>query len=911
MPPKIILAEPPFCLSVFIRVHPWFNFFRRVFQRALQPILLVSLFISTLAARAQDQPADLAAFAKPVTSYVSGNETLDAINNGTEPANSADHRNGAYGNWPKTGTQWVEYDWANPVSTDKIDVYWWRDGQGINLPSACRVLYWDGASFKEAASEKGLGISPDQYNTTTFQEITTSKLRLEFTGQGTFSTGILQWKVYDSGKSPKFPPKVAAGADRAVILQGKAYLKGFVQQGANDIVWNKVSGPGDVAFENPNAAATSARFSMPGDYALKLSATEYGLSGSGTMQVRVVPAPPATPLQPVYTSRYTIDSPLWSGRLKQVIIHWIPHCIAELSDPGLKEGGIQNFIEADKKNAGQASTFHVGPPWADAYVLNTVESMCWALMFDPRGDKEIIQAQSALQAKLDEWIPILLAAQEKDGYLQTRFTLGTEKEHGHPAAHWTLRGDHEGYVAGYFIDAAIADYQLTGGRDRRLYDAALRLADCWDKNVGPGSGKKWFDGHENIEQALVRLGRFRNELDGTDTGASYIELAKYLLDNRSGGRAYDQSQRPLVQQSEAVGHAVRAVYCYTAMEDVGMEMGDVDYQSAALSIWSNLVNKKYYVTGGVGSGETPEGFGPDYSLPNNAYCESCSGCGELFFQHEMNLAYANADYADLYEETLYNAILGSLDLNAENFTYTNALEGDQARYPWHACPCCVGNIPRTLLMLPEWMYARAPGGLYVNLFIGSTVNISSVAGTDVQVVQKTDYPWHGAVAFTVNPAASKKFTIWLRIPRHDVSPLYHDAPDVAGFTDLRVNGAAMSSNIENGYIAITREWRAGDRIDLTIPMKVQRVKADSRVAADQGRVALRYGPLIYNVESVDQNPHGTLSADAPLSVEWDPALLGGVMVIHGKYVDGSNLEAIPNYSRNNRGGESLVWIKDE
>ncbi len=185
------------------------------------------------------------------------------------------------------------------------------------------------------------------------------------------------------------------------------------------------------------------------------------------------------------------------------------------------------------------------------------------------------------------------------------------------------------------------------------------------------------------------------------------------------------------------------------MADVVVETHDVDYQSAVLSIWDNIVNRKYYVTGGVGSGETSEGFGPDYSLRQNAYCESCSTCGEIFFQWKLNLAYRDAKYADLYEETFYNALLGSLDLEGRNFYYDNPLDSNVPRYPWHTCPCCVGNIPRTLLMLPTWMYARGPDSLYVNLFVGSAVTVENVAGTDVEIVQATDYPWNGKVSLTV------------------------------------------------------------------------------------------------------------------------------------------------------------------
>ena len=372
----------------------------------------------------------------------------------------------------------------------------------------------------------------------------------------------------------------------------------------------------------------------------------------------------------------------------------------------------------------------------------------------------------------------------------------------------------------------------------------------------------------------------------------------------------------MIEQYEALGHAVRAAYTYSGMAAVSEETGDLDYQSAVQSLWDNIVNKKFYITGGIGSGETSEGFGPNYSLRNNAYCESCSNCGELFFQYSLNLQYQDAKYADMYEQTVYNAILGDIDLDGKNFCYQNPLDEtdsarDPARYPWHTCPCCVGNIPRTLLQLPTWMYATTADSLAVNMFVGSTFNIEKIAGTDLQIIQKTDYPWSGNVSITLNPAAPTKFTLKIRIPNRDVSTLYSNTPIVAGVTSIAVNGQTIEQpTIDRGYAQITRTWQAGDRVDLVFPMQVQRVKADERVMADRGRVALKYGPLVYNIESVDQNVNSILSDDSPLTAEWDANLLGGVMVIKGKFADGSPLTAIPTYARLNRGGRSLVWIRD-
>jgi DUF1680 family protein len=264
------------------------------------------------------------------------------------------------------------------------------------------------------------------------------------------------------------------------------------------------------------------------------------------------------------------------------------------------------------------------------------------------------------------------------------------------------------------------------------------------------------------------------------------------------------------------------------------------------------------------------------------------------------LLYHDAKYADLYEETMYNALLGSLDLDAKSFYYTNALSSSQPRYEWHVCPCCVGNIPRTLLMVPTWTYVRGDDGLYVNMFIGSTIKVEKVAGTEVEMIQKTDYPWSGDISFTVNPKMSKEFTLHIRVPNRKTSELYMPLPEVSGIKSLMVNGKAVTPKIENGYAVIRRLWKKGDKIDVVLPMEIQKVKADERIEADRGRVALRYGPLIYNVESADQpNIHQPIGS-APLSLEWRPDFLKGVMTIKGKWADGTPLLAIPNYARLNR-----------
>jgi DUF1680 family protein len=752
-------------------------------------------------------------------------------------------------------------------------------------------------------------------------------------------TPLIQSAIVSCVSAAESGLKGFAGIDRVTILPGKTYLRGWAgygdppQSNVNrrrqetasastpdgppfTATWSKDSGPGAVKFADEKALITSATFSAKGPYVLRLTVQNGESKSSSTLNVSVETPPPEKQLDAVYTKNFKIDSPLWSARAKVLMVSWIPHCIAQINRTDLTKGpgGIDNFVEAGKALRGEPHGAHKGYVFSNAWVHQTVEAMSIALMIDPQGDREIIQAHEKMRATLDDWIPKILAAQEPDGYLQTAFTLPRVDAKGNvdpgPFAHWERRGDHEGYTAGYFLESAINHYLMTGKKDARLYNAAKKLANCWYANLGPAPKKPWYDGHQEMEQALVRFGRFVNDMEGGGKGTKYVELAKFLLDGRYNAarndherQEYDQSHLPVIQQYEAVGHAVRAMYNYSGMADVAVETHDPDYQSAVKSLWDNMVNKKYYVTGGVGSGETAEGFGPNYSLRNAAYCESCSSCGEIFFQWKMNLAYHDAKYADLYEQTMYNALLGSTDLEGKNFYYTNPLDANVARAPWHTCPCCVGNIPRTLLMMPTWVYAKSPTAVYVNLFVGSTIMLENAAGTDVEMVQETDYPWSGKLSLTVNPKTPKKFSLKIRVPNRQVSSLYPSTPEVNTITSIAVNGQKMQPVIEGGYATIARDWKRGDKVDVVLPMQVQRVRGIDKVMATRGTVALRYGPLVYNIERADEGIDKVLSPDSPLTAEWRADLLGGVMVIKGKFADGSPMLAIPNYARTNRDKE--------
>jgi DUF1680 family protein len=899
----------------------------------------------------------------------------------------------------------------------------------------------------------------------------------------------------------------SAGVDRITVLGSKTYLRGWAGYGEAPVLgrpqvqsqpseidyagqaghalppagstlsgaWSKESGPGGVTFADPKALITTATFSTLGSYVLKLTVTNGESTHSSTLHVSVEPPPPARQLEAVYTKNFKISSPFWKARARALSVNWIPHCIDQINreDLPIGQGGIDNFVNAGKALRGEPHGYHKGYVFSNAWVHQTVEAMSIALMIDPEGDPDIIKAQEKFRKTLDAWIPIILAAQEPDGYLQTAFTAAAPRrgplprvpltkadgtvvlarvtvsqdpdgtllairgngrggrgqgpadteepfdgktsttvlfpvlnqdftttltrvtltEGAEPAnsfrggrgtnglpitakriagdnadgkpdttmeiptpepanlKHWdpATRGNHEGYVAGYFLESAINHYLMTKKQDARLYNAAKKLADCWHDNLGPAPKKPWYDGHQEMEQALVRFGRFVNDMEGGGKGQKYIDTAKWLLDCRSTTAVrrtrpdgttfderseYDQSHLPVVQQYEVVGHAVRAMYLDSGMADVAVETHDLEYHSAVKSLWQNLVNKKLYVTGGVGSGDTAEGFGVNYALSNQAYCEACSSCGEIFFHWKMHLAYHEAKYANLIEETMYNALLGATDLEAKDFYYDNPLDESKARYAWHVCPCCVGNIPRTLLMMPTWVYSKSPDGIYVNLFIGSTITVENVGGVDVEMTQATEYPWKGNVAITVNPKTAKVFSLRVRVPDRAVSKLYTPKPEANGVASIHVNGAAVKTAIENGYAVITRNWKAGDKVELALPMTAQRVYPDDRIISrnrggevshpDEGKVALKYGPLIYNIEKADQDISKPISKTAPLTAEWRPDLLGGVVAIRGKFADGSDLLAIPNYARANRDGaataypqvgvrrplSSIVWIKE-
>jgi uncharacterized protein len=613
------------------------------------------------------------------------------------------------------------------------------------------------------------------------------------------------------------------------------------------------------------------------------------------------------PLEEVFFPQIKIGG-FWKDQIRRQTVLWIPHCIKQMEAGGAGQE-LLNLINTAKAMRGEPAGRFRGLPWSDAYVYNTIEAICLALAIDPENDRELAEAQDLLRGKLDEWIPIVLAAQSDDGYIHSHQVLNRLERYSN--IH-----HHEFYVQGYFIEAGVAHYLATRGQDRRLYDAARKCADRLCETFGPPPRKTWVHGHPGMEIALCRLARLVNQVEGAGHGDKYVDLVRFQYDTRATvpqhRSAYMQSHLPAVEQTEAVGHAVRGTYFYAGMADIALLQGDRDFLNAADKLWDSAIHRKHYLTGGVGASHQGEAFAADFDLRNDGYCESCAGCGMSFWADRMNRLHRDAHYVDVQERLLYNNVLGAVELSGQKFFYQNPLASEAPRHAWHGCPCCVGNIPRTLIAIKDQMVARSPekDALFVQHYVASEATIDDVAGGSLRVRQQTEYPWQGDVSILLDPERPAAFTLHLRIPDRGESRLYKLVPDLAGKFTVKVNGEPQAVEIDRGYVSLRRTWSPGDRVDLSLPMEIQRVYTDERVEANRGRVALQRGPLVYNIEDVDhqdQSRSVVLRPDTPLETEWKPDLLGGVMVIQDA---DRRLLAIPNYARLHRGGWSLVWIAE-
>jgi uncharacterized protein len=627
------------------------------------------------------------------------------------------------------------------------------------------------------------------------------------------------------------------------------------------------------------------------------------------------------PVKPVPFTSVHFNDLFWAPRIKVNREVTIPFAFQKCEETGR----VENFNRAAAALKGETIKDKKLPgyPFDDTDVYKVIEGAAYTLS---------VQPDAKLESYIDGLIEKIAAAQEKDGYLYPARTIDPEKPHRWAgASRWELEkvDSHELYNFGHLYEAAVAYYQATG--KRILLDVALKSAELLDRTFGPGKQAIW-PGHQITEMGLVRLYRVTGD-------ERYLRLAKFFLDMRGpdgakgSGRQYNQSHLKVVDQTEAVGHAVRATYMYSGMADVAALTGDLSYINAIDKIWGNVVGAKLYVTGGIGATGSGEAFGSNHELPNmTAYNETCAAIGNDYWNHRLFLLHADAQYIDVMERTLYNGLISGVSLDGKLFFYPNPLEsnGQHQRSPWFGVACCPGNITRFIASVPGYVYAQQGDKLYVNLFVASSADIKMDNGRNVKLTQETRYPWDGAVKMTVIPDRSGKLTIKVRIPgwaRNQAVPsdLYRFLDKVDESVALKVNGKPVAADIDKGYVSLDRTWKRGDIIELTLPMPIRRVVANERVEADRGRVALQRGPIVYCAEWPD-NPKGhvrnlVLSDRENLAAEYKPDLLGGVVAIKGKAValatdeqdkigkNDQEFMAIPYYAWANRGpGEMVVWI---
>lgn len=628
------------------------------------------------------------------------------------------------------------------------------------------------------------------------------------------------------------------------------------------------------------------------------------------------------PFKPVPFTAVHLTDDFWAPRLETNRLTTIPYAFGKCQE----SGRMYNFERAAAVLRGENISDRKPPgfPFDDTDVYKVLEGASYALAVKP---------DPKLSAYLDQLIALIASAQEPDGYLYTARTI--DPAHPHPWAgtkRWVNEPQlsHELYDAGHLFEAAAAHYQATGKTN--LLDVALKEANLLCVTFGPGTNQlHLWPGHEIVEMGLARLYRVTGD-------ERYLTLAKYFLDVRGsypGGDDYHQSRIPPVDQTEAIGHAVRAGYLYCGMADVAALTGDEAYVRAIDRIWENCVDKKIYLTGGIGARHQGEAFGDNYELPNlSAYNETCASVANDFWNERLFLLHGNARYVDVLERTLYNSLLAGVSLDGTKFFYPNPLESDghYERSPWFGCACCPGNITRFLPSLPGYFYASQNDKIFVNLFAGGTAEIRLDNGRKITLTQETRYPWDGAVKITVAPDKRSRFTLAVRIPgwaRNQVLPgnLYHFAEMNTEPVTLKVNGAMVPLKLKNGYVELSRTWKAGDAVELYLPMPVRRVIANGQVEADAGRVALERGPIVFCAEWPD-NPGGKvrhliLPDDQKFTATFEPGLLNGVETIRGKALavstngDGTlseteqDFKAIPYYAWANRGeGEMIVWLAD-
>lgn len=622
------------------------------------------------------------------------------------------------------------------------------------------------------------------------------------------------------------------------------------------------------------------------------------------------------PITPVPFTSVKVTDSFWGQRLKASREVTIPLAFSKCEETGRYE----NFCKA----AHPSSEYKVGGlAFDDTDVYKTIEGASYSMQTYP--DKKLAKY-------IDSVLTIVAAAQEPDGYLYTSRTMNPENPHEWAGSkRWEKVEDlsHEFYNLGHMIEGAIAHYQATGKKN--FLNIAIKYADCVEREIGDKPGQLVrVPGHQIAEMALAKLYLVTGQ-------QKYLDLAKFFLDKRgytSRTDAYSQAHKPVLEQDEAVGHAVRAAYMYSGMADVAALTGDTGYVHAIDKIWDNVVTKKLYVTGGIGATSNGEAFGENYELPNmSAYCETCAAIGNVYWNYRLFLLHGESKYYDVLERSLYNGLISGVSLDGGGFFYPNPLEsiGQHQRQPWFGCACCPSNICRFIPSLPGYVYAVHNKDVYVNLFMSNTSELN-VEGKKVTLAQITEYPWNGDIRVAVTPKGKQDFTLKIRIPgwvQGEVVP-----SNLYTFTDnkqlayaVKVNGEPVESKLDKGYFSIDRQWKKGDVVDVHFDMEPRTVKANSKVEADRGKISVERGPLVYCAEWPD-NDFSVLSVfmnrKPEFTVERKPELLYGIDELKtqaqtlgydetGRLVTKDvTLTLIPYYAWAHRGtGEMAVWLPQD
>lgn len=639
------------------------------------------------------------------------------------------------------------------------------------------------------------------------------------------------------------------------------------------------------------------------------------LTAVGTVFAQKEPLHPGYPIDPVPFTSVKVTDHFWGQRLKTSREVTIPLAFRKSEETGR----IKNF----EKAAHPSEDYKVeGFSFDDTDIYKTIEGASYSLQTYP--DKR-------LEKYIDSILAIVATAQEPDGYLYTARTMNPKHPHDWAGKErWVAVENlsHEFYNLGHMIEGAIAHYQATGKRN--FLNIAIKYADCVCRAIGNApEQKRLVPGHQIAEMALVKLYLVTGD-------RKYLDQAKFFLDARGyTGRkdAYSQAHKPVIEQDEAVGHAVRAVYMYSGMADVAAITGDSSYIKAIDRIWDNIVSKKMYITGGIGARHQGEAFGDNYELPNlSAYCETCAAIGSVYMNYRLFLLHGDAKYFDVLERTLYNGLISGISLDGGSFFYPNPLASDSgySRKPWFGCACCPSNISRFVPSLPGYVYAVKDRQVYVNLFLSNRAELK-VNDKKVVLEQETSYPWKGDIRLKVLQG-NQPFGMNVRIPgwvRGSVLPsdLYTYADHQQPAYRVMVNGQEVEGELHNGYLTINRKWKKNDVVEIHFDMLPRLVKANEKVAADRGRVAVERGPVVYCAEWSDNdfNVHTLLMNRPPeLRVVEKPELLYGLNQIvtdaqalsydkAGKLaVKDVKLTLIPYYAWAHRGeGDMEVWLPME